>query len=193
MRVILASKSPRRVELLSKYISDFEVLPAEIDEKFDYNLKPEISVMTLAYEKGYEIAKVNEDALIIAADTMVYYDEMLGKPRDREDAFKMLKNLSGKTHRVISGIALICLDKKIKIVDSCSTDVRFRELTDEQINRYLDTEEYVDKAGAYGIQGKGELLCESFCGSYSNVVGMPMVELDMLLDKFLDKSLMEFL
>lgn len=192
MKIILASKSPRRVDLLSKYISDFEIKPAEIEEKIDESLKPEITVMTLAYEKGYSIAKDNTDAVIIAADTMVYYDRLLGKPENREDAFMMLRELSGTVHKVVSGIALICLDKKIKVVDSCTTEVRFRDLSDEQINRYLDTEEYVDKAGSYGIQGKGELLCDSFSGSYSNVVGLPMTELDMLFEKYINKSLMEF-
>lgn len=192
MKIILASKSPRRVDLLSKYISDFEIKPAEIEEKIDESLKPEITVMTLAYEKGYSIAKENTDAVIIAADTMVYYDRLLGKPENREDAFMMLRELSGTVHKVVSGIALICLDKKIKVVDSCTTEVEFRDLTDDQINRYLDTGEYMDKAGSYGLQGKAELLSEGFSGSYSNVVGLPMVELDKLFEKYLGKSLMEF-
>lgn len=192
MEIILASKSPRRVELLSKYIDDFSVIPSDIKEKIDCNLLPELSVMTIAYEKGYEVAKKHSNQTVIAADTIVYSDKFLGKPEDRQSAFEMLKTLSGRSHKVITGIAIINIDKKIKVVDYDETTVDFRVLTDSFIEDYLDTGEYKDKAGGYAIQGKGEILADRINGSYSNIVGLPMYKLDKLFKQYFNKSLLSF-
>ncbi len=190
MKIVLASKSPRRIELLSRYIEDFEILPSRIDENLGAEASPEIDVMTLAFEKAWDAAKrTDESSLVIGSDTVVAGEEILGKPKDREDAFRMLKSLSGKEHRVITGIALINLEKNLKAVDYEESKVVFRELTDSMIENYLDTGEYEDKAGSYAIQGIGEILCERFEGSFSNIVGLPLVKLDEMMKKHTEKGL----
>lgn len=190
MKIVLASKSPRRIELLSRYIEGFEILPSQIDENLGAEASPEIDVMTLAFEKAWDAAKrTDESSLVIGSDTVVAGEEILGKPKDREDAFRMLKSLSGKEHRVITGIALINLEKNLKAVDYEESKVVFRELTDSMIENYLDTGEYEDKAGSYAIQGIGEILCERFEGSFSNIVGLPLVKLDEMMKKHTEKGL----
>ena len=146
--------------------------------------------MSLAFQKAYDISKLYPDKIVIGADTIVVYDgQVLGKPKDNDDAFRILKLLNGNEHNVITGISLIQNSSNIKIVDYESTLVKFRFLSDKEINNYIETFEPMDKAGAYGIQGQGALLVEKINGCYLNVVGLPLVKLDFLLNKFFKISL----
>lgn len=185
-KIILASCSPRRKEILERFNVKLEIKPSYVDEDFEEGADPLEVVKMLALRKCRDVAKrcVSGD-LVIAADTIVYFKEILGKPKDRSDARSMIRSLSGNAHKVITGIAIIDVESGFESVECEVTDVIFRMLTDEKIERYLNTDEYVDKAGAYGIQGYGEVLVESIKGSFSNVVGLPISKLDeMLEDKF---------
>ena len=185
MRYILASKSPRRREILQSIGLDFTVFTADTDETSSIT-DPAALVKELSLRKGRatadELSKKGElsaDDIIIASDTVVAYDcEILGKPRDRDDARRMLKLLSGKKHRVLSGIALIKGDASF--VSFSETFVYFNELDDALIERYLDTAEPYDKAGAYGIQGIASVWVDRIEGSYLGVVGLPVSLLDKL-------------
>ena len=186
-KMILASCSPRRSEILKRFNIEFEIKPSSVDEDFTEGEDPKDVVEMLALRKCRDVANRSQNGeIVIAADTIVVYsDKILGKPVDKSDARKMIHSLSGKSHQVITGIAIIDLETGIESVDCQVTDVLFRHLTDDKIERYLNTEEYVDKAGAYGIQGYGEVLVKSINGSFSNVVGLPISKLDeMLEDKF---------
>lgn len=184
-KIILASASPRRLNMLKEYGLDIEVIPADINEIARENEKPEQIATALAFEKAHSVSLDREDELVLGADTIVVLgDKILGKPRDQYDAFEILMSLSGKEHRVITGISLI--KGNIKIIDYEITRVKFRELNREQILKYIDTNEPMDKAGAYGIQGYGKILVEKINGSYSNVVGLPIVKTDFLLTRFFD-------
>lgn len=183
-RIVLASSSPRRKEILERFNIKFETRVSDIDEEFDPEDEPSQVVKSLALQKCEDVAKNCQNGdIIIAADTIVYYDMILGKPKDRKDAEGIIKTLSGKTHLVMTGVAIIEVGSGKTIVDFESTEVKFRELSDEKIERYLNTEEYTDKAGSYGIQGYGEILVESINGSFSNVVGLPISKLDELLEE----------
>lgn len=192
MKVILASGSPRRKELFEKFGLEMKILTSNISEKVSLNETPEQVCMSLALQKCLDVlGKVNEESLVIAADTIVVYNnKILGKPVSREDAFNMIKILSNNTHYVFTGLAIIKKFSNDKIIDFVKTKVKFRYLTDDKINKYLDTNEYLDKAGAYGIQGFGSVLIESIEGSYSNVVGLPLTRLDKLLEKHFNLSLL---
>lgn len=185
-KIVLASSSPRRIEILTKFGLNPTVLKAEIEEKISNGEKPEIVVMGLALGKALSVSKdLEKDRIIIAADTIVVLDnKILGKPSDEEEAYNMLHSLSGKEHKVITGLSIIKVQSNIKIVDYETTYVKFRDLSKEKINNYIKTKEPMDKAGAYGIQGLGEILVEEIKGSYSNVVGLPIGKLDFLLSKF---------
>ncbi len=186
-KIILASCSPRRSEILKRFNIEFEIKPSSVDEDFTEGEDPKDVVEMLALRKCRDVANRSQNGeIVIAADTIVVYsDKILGKPVDKSDARKMIHSLSGKSHQVITGIAIIDVETGIESVDCQVTDVLFRHLTDDKIERYLNTEEYVDKAGAYGIQGYGEVLVKSINGSFSNVVGLPISKLDeMLEDKF---------
>lgn len=191
-KIILASNSPRRREILSKFI-DFTVISKEIDEIKDDCFSPWTTVMALAYEKGIEVAKDNVDEVVLSADTLVELDgKLLGKPKNREDAKIMIKSLSGKIHNVYTGYAIFKLSKKIKYVSYDKSSVKFYDLSDDEIEKYLDTLEYKDKAGAYGIQGKGCLLVENIEGDYFNIVGFPIGKINRDLMRLLNLSLWWF-
>lgn len=184
-KIILASASPRRSEILKEYDLEIDIIPADVGEIVRLDEKPEQIAMALAFEKAYSVSLNIKDQVILAADTIVVLgNKILGKPRDRQEAFEMLMSLSGKEHRVVTGISIIKGNKKI--IDYESTLVKFRELSSEQIIKYIDTKEPMDKAGAYGIQGYGKILVEKINGSYSNVVGLPIVKTDFLLTRFFD-------
>ena len=188
-KIILASNSPRRREILSKFI-DFTVISKEIDEIKDDCFSPWTTVMALAYEKGIEVAKDNVDEVVLSADTLVELDgKLLGKPKNREDAKIMIKSLSGKIHNVYTGYAIFKLSKKIKYVSYEKSSVKFYDLSSDEIEKYLDTLEYKDKAGAYGIQGKGSLLVEKIEGDYFNIVGFPIGKINRDLIKLFDFNL----
>lgn len=184
-KIILASASPRRKELLEKYNLNLHIFPADIEELYGEEESPEQIAMSLALEKALWVEKYFKEGIIISADTIVVLeDEILGKPIDEKQAFYTLKRLSGKEHKVITGLSIIKANTNLKIIDFESTIVKFRDLSDHKIKRYIDTKEPMDKAGAYGIQGYGELLVKKINGCYSNVVGLPLGKLDYLLNRF---------
>ncbi len=191
-KIVLASSSPRRKEILDKYNINYSIMPSYIKEYTNIGETPEQITMSLAYEKALDVAnKLNDNEIIIAADTIVYFDnEVLGKPKDYKEAYDMLKSLSDHHHYVITGVAIIKQNTDFKIIDYEKTKVVFRKLSDRLIKNYLDSGEYVDKAGAYAIQGKGEIFVKSIEGCYSNVVGLPITKLDMLLEKYFNISLL---
>ena len=188
--IILASSSKRREEILDKYNFKFEIIKKDIIEKIDKYDKPEELVMSLAFRKAYIVAKDYPEKIVIGADTVVVYrGEILSKPKNSEDAFRMLSLLSGKTHQVITGISVLNLETEQKIVDFEKTNVKFRDLDKDTIDKYISTKEAFDKAGSYGIQGIGGLLVEKIDGCYLNVVGLPLVKLDKVLNRFFDISI----
>ena len=186
MKVILASASPRRKEILQNTKLNFDIQKSDIEEVILENESPEDMVVRLAYEKALDVAKNNEDALVIGADTVVVIDDkILGKPKDETEAYNMIKLLSGKTHYVITGFALINLSLNKKIVDCQISQVTFKELSEATIKDYIQTKESLDKAGAYGIQGYGGLLVKNIQGDYFNIVGLPISKIsDCLKDHF---------
>ena len=184
MQIILASQSPRRRQLLEQMeISHFDIIPAKGEERADPNLTPEQLVEELSRQKAAEIAANHPDALIIAADTVVAVDgTVLGKPRDRDDAVRMLQTLSGREHTVYSGLT-VCWQGR-SVTQHEATAVRFRPLTLDDIHHYVSTGEPMDKAGSYGIQGYGCTLVEGISGDYYNVVGLPVCRLSQILSGF---------
>ena len=185
MKIILASQSPRRKELLERMgIQDFETISPNVDESAFHGLPPEELVRRLSAEKAAAVAgKVGEDAIVIAADTVVALEgAVLGKPADELDAFKMLSALSGVRHQVYTGVT-ICRGGEKQTAHEV-TDVTFRELSEREIEDYISTGEPMDKAGAYGIQGYGALLIQGISGDYYNVMGLPVCRLSGMLARF---------
>lgn len=181
MKLILASSSPRRQEILQSRGYAFTIDTADIDEVFDSSLPIEEAMRKLARQKAEAVQKRHPDDAVIGADTMVFLDgEPLGKPSDAEHAKEMLRKLSGRSHSVYSAVAMLAPEADISFV--IKSDVKFYELSDGLISRYVATGEPLDKAGSYAIQGKGALLVESVSGDYLNIVGLPMGELAKRLD-----------
>lgn len=181
--MLLASQSPRRKELLQRLVPEFKTVPANIDESQRKEELPQDYVLRMSQEKAKTVQKNYPKELILASDTIVALDKnILGKPQDKEDAFSMLKSLSGKTHKVYTAMCLLENKKEMTTVESC--DVTFYPLSDEDILKYLATEEYVDKAGSYGIQGQGALLIEKIAGDYYTVMGLPIAKLNRMLRVF---------
>jgi septum formation protein len=176
--VILASASPRRAELLRQLGIEFTVVPSDAPELHDDQLTArEISQLN-AYRKARGVAKKFPDALVLGADTLVYLDTtLLGKPANSEDAYRMLSQLSGRTHEVVTAICLLHLRTHRQKVFFESTAVTFRALDAVNIRRYLTKVNPFDKAGAYAIQDEGDLIVERISGSYTNVVGLPVEKL----------------
>lgn len=190
-KVILASNSPRRREILGKFIN-FEAVAAEVKEDNDFYKSPETLVMALAYEKANSVAVKYEDAIVIGADTVVEIEgEILGKPKSREDAKRMMEKLRGKTHKVITGFSIIDLSSDKKYMYYEVTEVVFKDLSDEDIEAYLNKAEYMDKAGAYGIQEEAALFVEKIEGDYLNIVGFPISKIYMVLKDNFNLSLLE--
>ena len=182
MNIILASASPRRKEILENTNIKFDIISSSIEELVLDGESPCQMVMRLAFEKGIDIASKYKSNLVISADTIVVLDDnVLGKPKDEEEARQMISNLSGRTHQVITGISLINLEKNKKIIDYVISNVKFKKLSKDDINDYIKTKESLDKAGAYGIQGYGALLVEEIQGDYFNIVGLPISKLSDLL------------
>lgn len=180
--IILASASPRRQELLKLIADDFKIVPADIDEKVSGNV-PLLKIPEyLADKKAAHISKIYPNDTVIGCDTGVFIDnQMIGKPQSEKAAFEILKMLSGRTHRVITGCAIY--NENEKLTFSQVTEVEFYELSDESIRTYIATGEPMDKAGAYGIQGKGAALVKGINGDFFNVVGLPVATLKRMLDK----------
>lgn len=172
-KLILASKSPRRQELLKIITEDFVCIPSEAEEIIPDNTETDDVSSYLATLKAKDISNTYPDDIVIGCDTVVIKDDkILGKPKDSQDAFNMLKTLSGSTHKVITGCCIINNGKE-NIFNSV-TEVEFYPLSDEDINAYINTNEPFDKAGAYGIQGRGSLFVKLIKGDYFNVVGLPV-------------------
>lgn len=190
MNIILASASPRRKEILENVNVKFTVVASDIDEVILENEPPKELVKRLAFEKCMDIARKNKDALVIGADTIVVLNNhILGKPNNEEDAYNMVKLLSGKKHQVITGISLINLRSDKKVIDYVVSEVTFKDLSEETIRDYINTKESLDKAGAYGIQGYGGLLVENINGDYFNIVGLPISRINDLLREYFDVNL----
>ncbi len=190
MNIILASASPRRKEILENANVKFKVMASSIEELTLDGESPCHMVMRLAFEKGIDIASRQKSDLVISADTIVVLDNtVLGKPKDEVEARKMITSLSGRTHQVITGISLINLDNNKKIIDYVISSVKFKNLSEKDINDYIRTKESLDKAGAYGIQGYGALLVDEIQGDYFNIVGLPISRLSDLLKKHFNINL----
>ncbi|MGB3366756.1 MAG: Maf family protein [Acidaminobacteraceae bacterium] len=190
-KIILASNSPRRKEILSNVGVEFSVRGSDIEEIVRVGEKPESVVMALAFEKAFDIAsRVEDKTIIVAADTIVYKNSILGKPIDDKDAFKMLKSLSGSSHEVYTGFTVLRANTNLKITEYVKTTVIFKNLDDETINRYIATGEPMGKAGAYAIQGYGSTLIDSIDGDYFNVVGLPISRLSEVLKKNFDFAIL---
>ena len=187
MKVILASKSPRRVEILEKIVKEFEVVQSNFDENtIDFKGDVEKYVKDLSRNKAIEVSKrLNEPSIVIAADTVVFQNgKVLEKPKNEEDAFSMLSSLSGNTHKVYSGICLINTYNDTVVTDCDCTEVKFSELNPRQIRNYINSGEPMDKAGAYGIQGLGGAFVERIEGCYYNVMGLPLNKLYKALENY---------
>lgn len=172
--MILASASPRRKEILENFGFSFKTVVKNVDETSNKDTVKE-KIMEIARKKAIAVAKDFPNENIIGADTMVVINnKILGKPHNRQEAFEMLKSLSGKNHEVITAFSFINLEKNITYCDYEITKVYFKNLTDEEINWYIGTNEPMDKAGAYGIQGKGAFFVEKIEGDFFSVMGFPL-------------------
>lgn len=172
MKLVLASKSPRRSEILKNAGLDFTVRVADADETIPDGTKPEDAVVFLAARKAMAVERA-EDEIVLGADTIVVLDgKILGKPKNKDDAFDILKSLSGRVHSVFTGVCIIEKDRSMTFAEE--TQVEFLSLTDDEINTYIDTNEPYDKAGAYGIQGIASKFVRRINGDYFNVVGLPI-------------------
>ena len=200
--IILASESPRRRELLQQAGICFSVIPSSIDERATAMASPaarlgcpESHVRHLAEAKATDVSKAYPAGWVIGADTIVAIDgSILEKPGSHREARSMLQRLSGCTHQVFTGYCICCRSKKRSFTDIVTTDVTFKQLTDDEIRWYTHTPEPYDKAGGYGIQGLGTFLVKSVNGSYTNVVGLPVCEViafltkENILNRFMDSE-----
>ena len=182
-RIILASGSPRRRELLGKLYDKFEVITSEVDESLDSDISPIEGVEILSVRKGRAVAEaLAEDCVVISSDTLVEIDgEPLGKPTSREDAHRMLSLLSGNYHNVHTGIAVHHGGRVISGV--ASARVKFKPLSDEEIYEYIDGGEPMDKAGAYAIQGEGGKFVEGYDGGFDTIMGLPVAFTASLIER----------
>lgn len=185
-KIVLASASPRRKDLLNQIGLKFDIIVSDIEEKVDANLSPESVVESLAYQKAQAISKdIKEDCLVIGSDTVVVIDEIiLGKPKDSQDAFNMLKMLSGKTHKVITGVCMIDVISNKYLLQHDISHIKFRDISDNEIDAYIKTQEPFGKAGSYAVQGMSAIFVEKIEGSYTNIVGLPLYIIDNMLKQF---------
>ena len=183
--IVLASASPRRCELLKQLGIDFRIIEPDIVEDFDSGLSAGENVQRLSLYKALSVAKkIEGNALVIGADTLVFKDGLIGKPADEKQAFEMLKLLQGSWHEVFTGVTVVDSSDLKSLGGYERTRVKMRELPERVIKSYIATGEPLDKAGAYGIQGIGSLLVERIDGCYFNVVGLPIVLLSRILEQF---------
>ena len=174
-RIILASSSPRRADLLRSIGVEFEIAPSQVQERPHTGEAPADYITRLARAKVISIARKREQGLVIGADTIVVLDgKILGKPVDEADAVRMLRSLSGRWHAVMTGVALYDVATRQEVADYDKTLVRFGQMNEPEIDWYVKSSEPMDKAGAYGIQGLASLFIEEIAGNYFNVVGLPL-------------------
>lgn len=188
-RLILASSSPRRQELIRLLGQSYDIVVSRVDERITTEMPPAQVVHDLSIRKARavynEIKDSQKDGIVIGADTIVVLnDKILGKPKDEQEAFQMLHALQGNTHHVYSGVACIDLESGETLVDHCKTAVTIKPLSEQEIRRYIQTGEPKDKAGAYGIQGIGAVIVEKIEGDFFNVVGLPLSLLSDMLKRF---------
>lgn len=184
-KVILASQSPRRKELMGEIVTDFEIIPSNVDENVPEDVKIEQIPQFLSHLKATDVSRKYPDAIVIGSDTIVVVDDkVLNKPKDEKDAFLMLSMLSGRRHKVCTGCTFIYKDKELAFTEK--TEVEFFELTKQEIEEYIKTGDCMDKAGAYGIQSQGKTLVKAIYGDYYNVVGLPVGRVKRELEKFIN-------
>ncbi len=181
MTILLASASPRRSQLLRSIgVKNIITVPADISEDVPEGTAPKDAVAMLSLRKAETVAAGYPNELVLAADTLVALPgRLLGKPSCKAEAAEMLHSLSGREHSVLTGVCIIYGSRRLTAVEE--TVVRFRQLSEDEVSAYVDTAEPMDKAGAYAIQGMGSLFVESICGDYSNVVGLPLCRLGLML------------
>lgn len=183
-RLILASASPRRVELLSRLGVKFEVIPARVTEFEDPTADPKYMVTHNASLKADLVANLYPDALVLGADTTVFIDgTVLNKPANLADSKRMLRKLSGKTHTVYTGIAMRRISDSLTLNEGISSEVTFKALTDEEIDSYVLKVNTLDKAGAYSIQDHTDMIIECYSGSFTNIMGLPVEETKQILTR----------
>ena len=185
-KIILASNSPRRKELMKYLDLDFEIIASDIEEVIDPKAEHEDLVMDLAFQKAYSIFKDHKDDIVIGFDTLVVIDDyVLGKPKDEEEAKLFLNILSGNNHRVLTGCTILSSGYSKSFYSDAI--VSFAKLTDKEINDYIKTNEPMDKAGAYGIQGYGSKFVTGINGDYFTIMGFPVNKVYQELTKILNK------
>ena len=190
MNLILASASPRRQELLKLFGIPFIIRVADIDETMDPQASAYDEVARLSREKAMAVSRKPEDTVIAADTIVVCQGKILGKPHSYEEAVSMLQLLSGRDHQVMTGCTVLKGDRAETFTEV--TDIHFRELSDKEIHRYVDSGEPMDKAGAYGIQGGAALFCEKMVGDYYNVMGLPVCRLGQVLKAQVPELMEEF-
>ncbi|MBR5121134.1 MAG: septum formation protein Maf [Oscillospiraceae bacterium] len=182
--LVLASKSPRRIELIKNITENFEVLPSDCEETYPEGTDIFDIPQLLAAQKALNVAEKRPDALIVGCDTVVViHDKILGKPKDEAEAVKMLMTLSGKTHIVVSGVFIRYRGKSLSFTQK--TRVTFYEFTEEDAKRYVKECNPLDKAGSYAVQDKGMLFVKEIEGDYYNIVGLPVARLNLEIQKLL--------
>ncbi|SER92443.1 Maf family protein [Salipaludibacillus aurantiacus] len=180
---ILASQSPRRKQLLEQAGLSFSIIPSSIEETVPNHYSPEETVALLAYQKAADVLKDHRDSVVLGADTIVSLDgTILGKPANDEDARAKLHLLSGRTHQVLTGVAILSSEKEVTF--TAQAQVSFYSLSDEEIDNYIRSGEPSDKAGAYGIQGLGATFVEKVEGDYFAIVGLPIAKVSRALKSF---------
>lgn len=186
-KLILASGSPRRKELLEDFGYPFEVIPSNINEEINISKPITEEIEKLSFNKALSIFKEHKDSIVIGSDTVVVLENKIyGKPKDKDDAKRMLQNFRNKTHKVITSVSIISNEKSETF--SSTTDVTFGNITNEEIDKYIDEENVLDKAGAYAIQGKAKKFIKSINGDYYTVVGLPVQMLNERLKKYYEKE-----
>lgn len=192
MRLILASKSPRRKEILSHYIDDLTVVTNSVDETINENFDIYTNLMSISRKKANGVAEDYPKDIVLGSDTVVYFnEEILHKPKDRREAKNYLEKLSNNIHSVITSFTLINLSNNIIISDYVESKVKFNKLSSGIIDGYLNSLEWEGKAGGYAIQGKGAILVEEIIGDYFSVVGLPISKISKYLNKYFNIDLME--
>ncbi len=182
-KLVLASGSPRREEILRRLGLEVEVIPSNISEETFEGLTPENTVVRLALEKARDVAgRLDFPGLVIGADTIVVLDGLImGKPENPEQAFDMLNRLSGREHTVITGLALVDRSMGVEMADYQCTRVKMKQIESSRLRKYIQTGEPFDKAGAYAVQGKASVFVDSIAGCFFNVMGLPVAMLDNML------------
>lgn len=184
-KIVLASGSPRRKDILENVGVSFDIVTSDIEEVVREGESPRAVVSALAFEKAFDVAKrVEAGNIIIASDTIVYKDQILGKPVDEADATTMLRSLRDDVHYVYTGICLMKAGSHEKYLDVVTTKVKTKNYSDEKIERYIATGEVWGKAGAYAIQGYGATLIDSIEGDYLNIVGLPLSRLESMMEQY---------